>query len=295
MRFYRPFVCGQKIGRLTLVFSFYKRMKGRNILYWNCTCRCGGRNIVRNSNLRCGAVRSCGCLAKDVARATHLIHGESKKKPEWLAWKNMIDRCENENHFAYKNYGGRGVKVFKGWRRSYQTFLAAVGRRPSPKHSLNRIDNEKGYFPGNVNWITSKEQSRNRRSTLMLEIDGVKRSMTEWVSSSNIKLQTFYGRLRRGWSPKEALETPIHREISRNTRKMYADRKIKGHSMVVTVDGVSKTVSEWVSLSDIKASTFRARLRAGWSPKEALETPVHPEISRASKAAQLKRKKEILA
>lgn len=135
----------------------------------------------------------------------------------------MIDRCTNKNHFAYKNYGGRGIKVFSRWRKSYLAFLSDVGRRPSAAHSLNRIENNKGYFPGNVNWVTSKAQNRNKRNNLLIEIDGVVKTMTEWVLSSDVNLQAFYGRLKRGWDPKEALTTPINRNISKQSKIIRAN------------------------------------------------------------------------
>jgi hypothetical protein len=124
---------------------------------WVCICDCGAHRIVSGASLRGGKTRSCGCLARDVATK----HGMSRSK-EYNAWKSMKARCFNPRHQAYENYGGRGITVcekylpFEGW-------FPDVGLAPSPDHSLDRIDNDGNYAPGNVHWATRSEQTRNRR------------------------------------------------------------------------------------------------------------------------------------
>lgn len=203
------YIPGRKIGRLTLISHFtIRNPNGAAVKCWRYVCKCGKHGTVRSGNLSNGSTRSCGCLAREIARINHTTHGESKKKPEWLAWKNMIDRCGNKRHFAYKNYGGRGIRVCHKWRASYTAFLADVGRRPSSDHSLNRKNNSKGYFPGNVNWATWHEQQNNRRSSIHLKLNGIYKTISEWARIYSISVATVFSRLHRGWAPEDALKKP---------------------------------------------------------------------------------------
>lgn len=127
-------------------------------------CACGTVGIVRNAyTVKSGGTKSCGCLND---KPHHETHGESaagKWTPEYRAWVNAITRCHNPNATRFKNWGGRGIIVCEEWRNSYPAFLAHVGRRPSPKHSLDRYPNPDGnYEPGNVRWATLIEQANNR-------------------------------------------------------------------------------------------------------------------------------------
>jgi len=130
---------------------------------WICQCDCGCiTKPLANDALARGRVKSCGCLKK----RSHLIHGEAKHgklTAEYRAWHNMKTRCLDTRSPAYKDYGKRGIKIYRKWGNNYQKFLQDVGRRPSKKHSLDRINNKRGYYPGNVRWATKKQQARNRR------------------------------------------------------------------------------------------------------------------------------------
>lgn len=106
----------------------------------------------------------------------HWDHGT----PEYNAWRSMMQRCFNENCQAYHRYGGRGITVFEGWR-NYPAFLDAVGRRPTPKHQLERSNNGEGYFPLNVTWATPGEQSRNRRSNQVITFNGRSMPAVAWA------------------------------------------------------------------------------------------------------------------
>src|SRR5690348_1875486 len=119
-------------------------------------------------------------------------HGESPQRgrpatPEWRAWNSMIDRCRNNRNSAYERYGGRGIRVCARWLgrgTGFPRFLADVGRRPSPSHSLDRIDNERGYEPSNVRWATVAEQNRNRRCSRLISAFGETKALGEWASDS---------------------------------------------------------------------------------------------------------------
>lgn len=124
-----------------------------------CKCVCGNIWEGIYSNYKNKVVRSCGCLKIDSLKYRKFIHGKTGT-PEHNAWTNMLGRCRRrEMKRWYKN-----IKVCKKWQKSFDNFLKDVGHRPSPKHTLDRIDNNKGYFPSNVRWATRDVQSQNTRN-----------------------------------------------------------------------------------------------------------------------------------
>lgn len=127
--------------------------------------------------------------------------------PEWSAWASMRSRCELSTHPAYPRYGGRGIQVCARWG-VFENFLADMGRRPSSEHSIDRIDNDRGYEPGNCRWATSTEQARNRRSNRQLTIEGVTMSMASWGDRSGVSARIIRDRLNAGWDLEEAVFTP---------------------------------------------------------------------------------------
>jgi hypothetical protein len=130
---------------------------------WYCDCTCGGAVVATSSNLRSGRTRSCGCLQVE-SRAKPRTHGKSSMR-EFQAWYNMKKRCINPSHPSYLSYGGRGISVCPEWLGSFEAFYEHIGPRPSPDHSVDRINNNGNYEPGNVRWATRTQQQRNRRNT----------------------------------------------------------------------------------------------------------------------------------
>lgn len=124
-------------------------------------------------------------------------------------WQAMIRRCCNPKDSGFQNYGGRGIRVCERWRFSFEAFLEDMGERPSPKHSIDRIDNDGDYEPSNCEWQTRKRQSRNRRSTRYFTINGLTKSFADWCDEYEIKRAVVDCRLRRGWIIEEALTTPL--------------------------------------------------------------------------------------
>ena len=130
--------------------------------------------------------------------------------PEKQAWRNMRKRCKGHDRMG-EHYKGRNITVCDEWADDFDAFLSHVGPRPSPKHTLDRIDNDKGYFPGNVQWATRKEQARNRSSNVVLEHNGLSLTLIEWCEIKGMKHQTMRNRIKAGWSVRKILETPLRK------------------------------------------------------------------------------------
>ena len=154
---------GHKFGRLKVL-----KMVGCNKwgeAMWLCECECGNLVSVTSNNLRRLHTRSCGCLQKEAASSSNTTHGKRGTKL-YPAWNMMKDRCSNQNSKAYKNYGGRGIRVCEEWKNSFQAFYDYVSKLPhfnEKGYSLDRINNDGNYEPNNVRWATRYEQVHNRR------------------------------------------------------------------------------------------------------------------------------------
>ena len=148
-------ITGQRFGKLVVTaHSHTEDAKA----YWRCQCDCGCKTSVRGTHLRQGQIKSCGCLS--------FVHGDccgSQRTPEYITWRNMLQRCGNPRAHNYKYYGGRGIRVCDRWVNSYTDFLLDVGRKPTDEHTLDRIDVNGNYEPGNVRWATWSEQAANKR------------------------------------------------------------------------------------------------------------------------------------
>lgn len=195
---------GQQFARLTVIASAPKGADGRD--RWCVRCDCGGEKTVIGKNLRRGMTSSCGCLQKErvsQANGTHRMAGTT----EHGIWAHIKRRCLNPDDPAYQDYGKRGITVHPAWIDDFGAFVEHVGMRPSSRHSIDRIDNERGYEPGNVRWATRTEQARNRRSNKMVEYGGQSMPVAEAIEVSGTKTPwpTIYHRLQRGWPIERAL------------------------------------------------------------------------------------------
>lgn len=178
--------------------------------YWRCACECGTERDVLGTTLRNGTSKSCGCLATDVRLSQ--THGQSYTS-EYPSWQHMLNRCHNPDSTYYRDYGGRGITVCERWRNSPENFIADMGPRPTPDHTLERIDNDGPYSPENCRWATRREQARDRRSNRRLTHNGETLCLAEWAERLGITTNTLYMRLRAGWSVEKALtyESPTNR------------------------------------------------------------------------------------
>lgn len=152
---------GQTFNRLTVIGPSKKKGKNGYRHHWWCLCSCGELACVESYVLRKGIVKSCGCWKKEKASEFHFKHGGGGTK-EYYTWWHMIDRCENPKSFRYEDWGGRDIFVCKRWKNSFELFLKDMGYCPEGL-SLERINNNDGYYPENCKWATPKEQTHNRR------------------------------------------------------------------------------------------------------------------------------------
>lgn len=154
---------GEVHGRLTVL-----RYAGRknSQTYWYVRCECGTEFAAYIGNVVRGLTKSCGCLHSERSSEAATTHGEANvtgKSPEYATWVQMKTRCGNPNYIEFHLYGGRGIKVCDRWANSFEDFLSDMGRKPSAKHSIDRINTNGDYEPGNCRWATAKQQAQNRR------------------------------------------------------------------------------------------------------------------------------------
>lgn len=211
---------GQKFGRWTVVGTD-KREYGKHTRYI-CKCECGTEKSVSGPSLKIGSSLSCGCLQKERIVSALTKHGHTcltGTTSTYNIWRSMNQRCYNKNSRPYKDYGGRGISVCERWRDGFVNFLSDMGERPD-NMQLDRIDNDGNYEPGNCRWVTQKENNQNKRSNHHITAFGEKKLISEWSDISGINRETIRLRIEAlGWSPEDALRTPVKIRKSNTTKE----------------------------------------------------------------------------
>jgi hypothetical protein len=184
---------GKVFGNLKVLK--FSRLDKHGHSMWEC------KNIITNK-IKIVHGRSL-VRGETQGKKDHEAHGETKngkKSSEYKIWKDMKYRCCNQNHKNFKNYGERGIKICDRWKNSFRNFLEDMGRRPSSKHSIDRINNNGYYAPDNCRWATKSEQDRNKRTNVWLEYEDIKMIKKDWAKFLGVSENYIYRRLKKGKS-----------------------------------------------------------------------------------------------
>lgn len=183
---------------------------------WLCDCDCGNIAVGRAKNLqRKGKQTHCGCVVREKNRRLNTKHGQGSPKSrttEYKTWLSMRERCLNSKHHGFASYGGRGITICRRWdegeggRSGFECFFSDMGEKPSPSHSIDRIDNDGNYEPTNCRWATSSQQISNRRNSVTVIIDGEVRKLTDICKRRDLDIRVVRQRLSRGVAVDEALQ-----------------------------------------------------------------------------------------
>lgn len=200
-------ITGQIFTRLKVIkrdFSFTGKATK-----WICLCDlenggCGELTVVSAHHLKSGGIKSCGCLVKDKAST----HGLSDI-PEYNIWRHVKDRCRNDRNGNYKRYGGRGITMCDEWFDSFEAFYNDMGLRPGEGYSIERIENDKGYYKDNCKWATKQEQANNRSTSIFYTYKRVSKTLPAWCRELNLDFGLISCRIyQAGWSFEKAITTP---------------------------------------------------------------------------------------
>lgn len=210
---------GQRFGRLVVAC----RAPSSKGVRWFALCDCGESVNVLPGNLKNGHTQSCGCLAQESRRQGK--HGKCQSS-EYKSWAGMLERCRRPACPAYRYYGARGIVVCERWIE-FAAFYEGMGPKPSPKHSIDRIDNSGNYEPGNCRWATQTEQANNKRSNVILTHDGLSLTVREWAERTGIKEMTLGHRISAGWPVHKALTKPVSQGKSLGGKNAQKARRIQ--------------------------------------------------------------------
>lgn len=232
---------GKTFGYLTVIERI--PVKGGKAK-WKCQCKCGNIVYPVSQALVLGTTKSCGCKRTADLVSRNSSHNLSHN-PSYRIWVGMMDRCHNEKSKKYYGYGERGIKVCQRWH-DVENFINDMGERPSPKHSIDRIDVNGNYEPENCRWATPMEQGSNKRNLNMLSIDGKEIHLAEASRLFNIPENTIRNRLNSGMTHDEAIKVPVSKK--NQTYEFY---------------GQMLTIQQISNETGIKKNTIRHRLLNG--------------------------------
>jgi len=194
---------GKRFGRLVVVERHPENAYGYHPR-WVCRCDCGATTTVLTQSLRRGATKSCGC---GMVRHGHARQGTRTK--EYKTWASMIQRCYTPSATGYPWYGGRGITVHPEWVASFEAFLRDVGPAPAQERrwSIDRIDPDGHYVPGNVRWVETLTQANNRRDSRKLTHGGETLTIPQWSRKTGLSIGTIVRRIKLGWDASKTLTT----------------------------------------------------------------------------------------
>lgn len=194
---------GRKSDKLTIVEIIKENGKRK---HFKCLCDCGLETIICSSNFTRN--KECGVCANRSRSKKKTKHG-MRYSPEYGIWNHMNYRCKNKRYKEYHLYGGRGISVCDRWRESFENFIEDMGKRPTSKHSLDRIDNGGNYEKSNCRWANKSQQAANRRSSVMITYKNRTMCIKEWSVELNIPYQRLNYRIQVAkWPIEKAIETP---------------------------------------------------------------------------------------
>lgn len=261
---------GDVFGRLTLTgLTYTKKIYNHWVRFVEAVCVCGEVRDYAFNKLASGETQSCGCLRKDVSRKRMTTHGLTKH-PLYDVYNAIIKRCYEPNNIAYKNYGGRGIEVWKDWKDDFVCFYEwAIENGYKEGLSLDREDNDGNYAPYNCRWTTTEVQSRNRRSNRMFTAFGETKCLFDWGKDSRCKVTVWALRARmdkEAWKDRfeEALKTPPS-----DMKKVGRSRK---NNIYLTAFGETKCLSEWLEDKRclVKLDSLRERYKKGFPHEDCL-------------------------
>lgn len=266
----------QRYGRLTVLAVGQKLNTYR--YYAICRCECGSApKKVRFDSLIDSSVVSCGCYQREQS-TTHGLHSS----PHYKRWINMLLRCNDPEHQAYPDYGGRGIKVCKDWH-TLERFIEQLPEGYFPGAEMDRIDNNGHYEPGNIRWVTRQVNTTNRRTRVNLTLGDKTQSLTEWSKETGISVSVIWSRLNEhGWSVERALMTPPMNKYER--MKEAHKKRWQGHEKkppppprkirYVEYFGSRLTLQQLSTLTGISAKLLAKRIfERGWAVERACSTP----------------------
>lgn len=213
-------LAGKRFGRLIVIERDENDKYGN--LMWLCKCDCGNVVTVRGNHLKHGQTQSCGCLQAEKSKERiieyNYVHGKRGTRI-YGSWKSIKDRCLNCNSSAFHNYGGRGITICDEWKNDFQAFYDYVSQLPhfgEKGYTLDRINNDRNYEPGNVKWSTEKEQANNRRTNVLITFNNETHTLQQWSEITGINKNVLSDRMNKlHWSVEKALMTPVRKCIKR--------------------------------------------------------------------------------
>lgn len=201
---------GKRFGHLVVIASAEKNPVYPSSRNWKVLCDCGRETSARTSVLNNGHKVNCGLCHFHTERiaSSQRTHGKSHTRL-YRIFRGMLSRCKNKNLKEYKDYGGRGISVCDEWENSFECFESWANLSGYKENlTIERIDNNSNYYPGNCTWITLYEQASNKRSNRLITYNNETKTMREWARTLNFRRGLIKDRLRRGWSTLKALSTP---------------------------------------------------------------------------------------